>query len=489
MLASTASLRLTAESAVTTWPSQTFITEPELNPPQLTINKAGVTSDGLLFLTPGKAALAMTDDGDLVWQASNPFDETFSNLGVQELAGTNVLTYWIGTLDPAGFGYGRVRVLNNAYEIVQEITVTDNIIAAGPLAENGSYIDLHESRLTPDGNFLVTAYNLTQTDLTSVGGPPDGWVFDALFYEIDLVTNQILFRWRALDHMDQIPLNSSHEPFAPGMGANTSTAWDWFHLNSITEANDGYLISSRHLWTAFYLWKNGTVKWSMQGQTGGDFCLSSGPAFSWQHHIRIENETADELVIHLHNNNQGPVVDAAMVTTGLILSVDQQAHQVEVIGNYTDARDPIHSTAAGSFELLPDGHVLLGHGIVPQMKEYDAPGNCIWTATFGEAGLLSYRGFRHEWQGYPSAPISVTVCQPEDTSNGNATLYVSWNGATEVTGWAVYIDEATDSRRPEFNKTGFETEYEVPVATSYQVVALNGENQVGESGFVGLSAC
>ena len=38
-----------------------------------------------------------------------------------------------------------------------------------------SYIDSHEDQITEDGTMLVTAVNITQTDLSSVGGA-EGWL-------------------------------------------------------------------------------------------------------------------------------------------------------------------------------------------------------------------------------------------------------------------------------------------------------------------------
>jgi hypothetical protein len=48
--------------------------------------------------------------------------------------------------------------------------------------------DLHESYVTDRGSLLVTGYNLTQADLTSVNGSAQGWVYDSLFFDIDIET-------------------------------------------------------------------------------------------------------------------------------------------------------------------------------------------------------------------------------------------------------------------------------------------------------------
>jgi hypothetical protein len=48
---------------------------------------------------------------------------------------------------------------------------------------NMSNIDLHEIYITNPNTVVVTANNVTQADLRSVGGPRNGWVVDSLVYE------------------------------------------------------------------------------------------------------------------------------------------------------------------------------------------------------------------------------------------------------------------------------------------------------------------
>lgn len=50
---------------------------------------------------------------------------------------------------------------------------------------------------------LVNAVNATQEDLTSVGGHEDGLVQDSLVYEIDIETNDVLFKWSTLDYIKE----------------------------------------------------------------------------------------------------------------------------------------------------------------------------------------------------------------------------------------------------------------------------------------------
>jgi hypothetical protein len=97
---------------------------------------------------------------------------------------------------------------------------------------NGVHADLHEFALTGNGTALVTGVNrirMRGNDFQEKYGwdypLPDGLeieILDGVVQEIDLDTNEVLFDWRALDHVN--PLDS-YEP----MGR----LWDAYHVNSI----------------------------------------------------------------------------------------------------------------------------------------------------------------------------------------------------------------------------------------------------------------
>jgi hypothetical protein len=80
--------------------------------------------------------------------------------------------------------------------------------------------------------------------------------------------------------------------------------------------------------------------------------------------------------------------------------------------------------------------------------EYDAAGHVVWQARFeAEERGYSYRTFRGDWSGTPKD------WDPSLVVEGN-TAYVSWNGATDVEEWNVYVDEGL---RGKVKRTSFET--------------------------------
>jgi hypothetical protein len=251
----------------TTWPNQTFRTT-NFQPPVLNITKSGKKlAPGLLLFTPAPvdgsgevAALITTDTGDLVWNSVPGL--SYNNLFVQSLNSKPILTMWIGDGSPnvqvIGHGYGRVSILDTTYTEIYSICPHFDLVTPN----NYNFTcnaDLHESYVTERGSILVTAYNITTADLTSVNGTSKGYIYDSLFYEIDIKTQKILFRWSSLEA--GIPLSKSKVPIT-GSGTLASP-WDWFHINSIQSVGRGYLINSRHLWTSYLLDSAGNIQWNI----------------------------------------------------------------------------------------------------------------------------------------------------------------------------------------------------------------------------------
>lgn len=148
---------------------------------------------------------------------------------------------------------------------------------------------MHESYLTDEGTVIASAYNVTRADLTAVVGPPDGWIFDSVFFEIDVVTQEVLFRWRSLDHLPKIPITRLHHPLILDEVHFATTEvlpWDYFHINSVQPLSDRYLVNPRHLYMMFEVSKtSGNGEWTLSGLDSGDFTLDPNIYFSWQQSV------------------------------------------------------------------------------------------------------------------------------------------------------------------------------------------------------------
>lgn len=263
LFAACSALLLATQAAADTFPYSTYRTAP-YTPPQIKVTKSGQTDPGYIFVGPrgnqpqGTAALIYDEDGHLVYQGP---EEVTANFKVQKLFNEDVITFWAGNMMDLGFGYGTVHILDNTYREIYTVTLQDNFVSPDG-APRDSYIDLHESHVTDRNTLLVTAYNVTQHDLSSIGGKVDDYMLDGMFFEIDIATNEIVYQWSALDHLQDIPLEASKQ----GLGADQGTQdkpWDAYHINSVELMDEGYIISLRHYWSGFYVHNNGSVMWQL----------------------------------------------------------------------------------------------------------------------------------------------------------------------------------------------------------------------------------
>ncbi|KAL9595588.1 MAG: hypothetical protein Q9219_006352 [cf. Caloplaca sp. 3 TL-2023] len=457
------------------------------NPPVLQINSTGSKlAPGLLFLTPSdfsarQAAkevgpLIMEDSGQLVWNgpAANA-----TNLHVASYKGNQILTYWNGVSSEGaniGHGYGNVTFLDTSYNEVITVCPQFGLTTPGNIKYDCE-ADFHESFITDRDTLLVTAYNATQTDLSAIGGPTDGWVFDNLFFEIDPEDGTVLYQWSALEH---VPVTETKQPLL-GSGSNQSQPLDWFHINSVANVGDGYLVNARHTWTIYLVGSDSQIQWRLEGETGGDFGpLPAGGQFSWQHQPLPINSSDSSLTISLFNNYNSAVDNGTHPTTGLELQLPlpaNKSHSPILVKRLDDPDHPVYADSQGSYQSLPNGNTLMDYGQLPVLREYNPSGDVIYTARLGRDSLVqSYRGFKQEWHATPSTDPSLVV---NKSNNGCYVGFVSWNGATDVEGWEV----ETGSNKAELTSVGsvehkgFETGFPVPGPCARVYAVREGERR------------
>ena len=306
----------------------------------------------------------------------------------------------------------------------------------------------------------MTIYEKIQVDMSGYG-IARGWIYDSIFQEVDLVTGELLFEWRASEHFaaDQTMALLGDQ------GRSPEKAFDYFHINSIDKDNAGdYMISSRYLCAVIGVSaRDGRVLWQLGGD-GNQFAdLSGGQAtdFTWNHHASWSDKDNTTLTV-FDNGSNGPQVSAKH-SRGLMVHVDLDAMTADLIHAYV-APQKLLATSQGSVQTLPNGNVLVGWGHTAAWTEYTLEGEVlcdthiapIWFANFGWA--KNYRTFKFPWVGRPSIPPDVAMRPKENT------LYASWNGATEVHSWQVQCgdhpdasDSAYEDNGPAIPKLTFET--------------------------------
>lgn len=473
------------------WPYRVFKSSP-LRPPNLTITGNGnALANGYVFLTPKDrkrggveqhAPYIFDTDGELVFAANFSGESGTTDFRVQEVDGTPHLTFWQGSSthgSRAGHGYGEVVFLDEEYN-ENKLSLRQLDIKTLKPTEVIGVVDLHEHQMTPWNSILVTVFNNTPADLSSVGGPQDGWVANSMVFEIDVQTQEVLFSWSPLDH---VLLNESHLPVKSYMGDGTKNAlYDFFHVNSIQAVDeDRLLINSRHMWTTYLLSrKDGHIIWRIDGETGGDFgTLPENGHFAWQHHARAHNVTETSMMISWFNNhfyrNSNPT---APPTSGLVMELSLPPDKTtppRLVRNFVLPDEHLHSGSQGSHQaVLENGNSFIGYGELPVALDYGpgADGSEVrWKARFGHDGYVhSFRAFKHTWQATPKTwNPSLFVELDEYSSDGIVGVhgYASWNGATEISKWNVY----TGSNKDDLHKMGlamkygFETRFEIDVVS------------------------
>lgn len=253
---------------------RTFIST-KLTTPKISVIKRGRTAPALLFVEPQVESfhgLIMRQSGEPVW--IEPTGVTVTDLRVQTYSGKPVLTYWTGK-STGGHGLGKGVILDTAYRPVATVS-----------AGNGLEADLHEFNLTAKGTALIVAYPVVKADLTALGGPADGYIYNCQVQEIDVATGAVLLDWSAMDHIElsETYLTLTTDPKANGKTA--STAFDPYHLNAVDADGDALLVSARHTHTVYRIDRSaGDVRWRFGGRKS-DITVAPDAVFAWQHDVR-----------------------------------------------------------------------------------------------------------------------------------------------------------------------------------------------------------
>lgn len=467
-----------------------FVSEPNLHPMKVTVNtNAPGVSPGLIFVAPyafsGDAiygqpgALILHNDGNPCWfrPLSSP-NLMNTDFRVQRLNGKPVLTFWQGTLatpprytnapggssEPGSCYY----ILDNTYQVIRTVK-----------ARRGFTSDIHEFLLTPHNTALLLSTKAVPMDLTSYGGPQNGYVQDFAIQEIDLSTNKLLFFWNALEH---IPLTDSFEPASTASDSNN--IWDAYHLNSIslTEDKSDILVSGRNTWTIYRINKpTGNIVWRLGGKQN-NFTIGKGASFSWQHDARFLPNS----VISLFDDNccEGSTIPPRTPAAhGLVLQLDLSNMTANLLRSYYHNPN-LQISSQGNVQTLDNGNRFIGWGQSQYYSEYADAGNTandpalntLYDAVMPGSNY-TYRAYRNNWVGKPHYPPSVAV----KSTKGQITVYASWNGSTQIAAWKVYAGRSPTSlsKVKIADKSGFETA--IPITNPgryFQVKALNAKGKV-----------
>ena len=446
-------------------PTQHFRSRPDLRPPVVKIRVAAHdTAPGYIFLAPKMAVaqagpMIMDNRGQLVWFHPLKLTKGVTDFRAQRYKGKPVLTWWRGRVSNVGVGVnGWYVIYNDSYQPVAEVRPGSGFVG-----------DVHEFRLTARDTALMTIYHRRRVDLTSIGGPKDGLIWDGIVQEVDIPTGKVLFTWHSYP---QIGVKESYsEPPKKQLGTKPFP-YDYIHLNSIDEEPNGnLLISGRNTHTVYEVSrKTGKILWRLGGKKS-DFKLGPGVRTAWQHDARRQ---PDGTITVFDNGAAPPVHKFSRV---LVIRLDEQHKTATLVRSYHHPKKLL-APFEGNAQFLPDGHVFVGWGGWPYVSEFSKDGKVVFDAYFGHGkppgeDADTYRAYRFVWHGHPKDVPAIAVA--------NGKVYVSWNGATDVARWQVLTGGSSDGLKagPGAPKSGFETAIQLPADGKYVAVqALDANGKV-----------
>ncbi|TDH56070.1 hypothetical protein E2F47_08315 [Mycobacterium eburneum] len=393
--------------------------------------------------------------GRVVWFGQLPAGQSAANFQVQTYAGQPVLTWWQGDLggpDTFGHGNGVDYIVDAHYRVI------------ATLSPQGLHSDVHEFRLTPDGHALITAYTPVPADLTAVGGPKDGKVWDCVAAVVDVASGKTLSQWSALAH---VPVTDSALTTADA-AAYRGGVFDAFHMNSIALAPDGdLLISMRHTSTVYKVSPStGQIAWQLGGKHS-TFALQPGVQFAFQHDAQF----ADPHTIRLFNNDTDGA-DTLGQSSIEWIRLDEAAHTATLVRNQTHPGG-VQTFAMGNAQPLPNGNTFGGWGTGQHISEFGPSGELVYDAQTPQGA--TYRAFLQEWRAEPTEPPQVSIA-----TGDRPTVTAVWNGATQVRQWRVLAGDSATALHPVATAewAGLATTIPVSPAAWFQVQALDRSGSV-----------
>ncbi len=394
----------------------------------------------------------------LIWFNPVPKDQAVTDFRTQSYHGQAVLTWWQGN-EAAGVGSGQDVILSSSYQVVK-------VVSAG----NGLTADLHEFQLTPRGTALITAeYPVYVERLLGRRRDASRSCSTRSCRRSTSPTGLVLFQWDSLDH---VPLTATyiHPPGKAHVANGIGNPFDYFHVNSVEADHDGnLLISSRNTWAVYKVnHHTGAIIWTLGGKHSS-FKLGRGASFAFQHDVRVR-AYGDQFLTMFDDGAGPPYVHSQSRALKLELNLK---HMTADVADQHEHSPPLLASFEGNDEQLPDQDDFVGWGQAAVLQRVQPA---------GQARVR--RSVRRRQPHLPRLPppvernaVDAPVGRDLRTKGRKMTVYVSWNGATNVTGWRVFAGN-TPTKLPAVAtaaKRGFETAIKAPARKYVAVQALGAK--------------
>ncbi|MGV9793611.1 arylsulfotransferase family protein [Gordonia sp. NPDC003422] len=281
----------------------------------------------------------------------------------QTYRGRKVLTWWQGD-GTNGIGSGVHYMADTRGRIIKRVT-----------AGAGLTSDLHEFQLTPDGRVLIISYVPVPADLTPVGGPRNGTLFDCVASVIDVASGRALTRWSTRAH---VPFTESTMPLAAG-----SSTYDAYHMNSVSLDPSGNLLMSFRNINAVI--RTGRVNWQLGGKHP-TLAMGPGTSIAGQHDAQF----TDANTVRVFNNNEDGNNQLGYSSIKWI-RIDPARRTARLVGATTHPAG-LASLAMGNAHGLSNGGVFGGWGSSPHISEFSRSGELVYDATLPVGTYRAYLG-------------------------------------------------------------------------------------------------
>ncbi|MGV9710791.1 arylsulfotransferase family protein [Gordonia sp. NPDC003424] len=307
--------------------------------------------------------------GREVWRYTPPNGQLVADFRPQTYRGRTVLTWWQGD-GTNGIGSGVHYMADTRGHVIK-------VVRAGA----GLTSDLHEFLLTPDGRALIISYVPVRADLTPVGGPRNGTLFDCVASVIDVASGKALMRWSAVAH---IPLTESTMPLGAG-----STTYDAYHMNSVSlDPSGDLLISFRNLNAVYDVdIRTGRVKWQLGGKHPS-LAMGPGTSIAGQHDAQF----TDARTVRVFDNNEDGNRQLGYSRIKWI-RIDPARRTARLVGATLHPAG-LASLAMGNAQGLPGGGTFGGWGSSPHISEFSPSGELVYDATLP---IGTYRAYLGDW--------------------------------------------------------------------------------------------
>nr|GAT46388.1 predicted protein [Mycena chlorophos] len=182
------------------------------------------------------------------------------------------------------------------------------------------------------------------------------------------------------------------------------------------------------------------------------------------------------------------------LATGKFVEFDEERKTMRVVKRFAASPNPGPSLAEGSTERYGP-HAVVGYGRTPWLTVHDlrtqemfyaaviGPNN----ASLWNGGITNYRVYQTTLDEFVGRPNTKPAVALKKSGRGETSVYISWNGATQVAQYAVLT--GSDAKHVHTTvgvqrKTGFETMLACRGCGKYIRVAALGKDEkvIGKSG-------